>query len=82
MSRPKRGATACAPVLLLVLSAMLFGPAGAAQVRQLEPFPQVDTGERVITPAAGAHPFYTKLLPSSSKGDEASRNAMLIVGFG
>lgn len=36
--------------------------AEAAPVRSLKPFPLVETGDRVITPPAGVHPFYKRYI--------------------
>ena len=34
----------------------------AAQDRNLEPFPLIETGQRVVAPPEGVHPFYTKYI--------------------
>ncbi len=82
--QPQRKTLEIATWLLLLLSASALPMAHAAQVRNQAPFPLIETGERVVAPPEGAHPFYTKYINADGVvivSSDAVPDAALIAAY-
>lgn len=71
-------------MMMLMLLASTLPMAHAAQDRSLEPFPLIETGERVVATPEGGHPFYTKYINAGGVvivSSDAVPDAALIAAY-